>query len=316
MLDLRQLTALQAVARSGSLAAAARSLHHSQPTVAHHLDALESHLGARLVDRTPRGTQLTDLGLLFLDHAEAVLDRLGSAEQEVRALARHGVATLRVGTFPTAGAHVLPRALAAVQQGTGVRVELLEAEPPTLLARLASRELHCALIYDDPTHPVHLVEDQLVAVTLFEDPFLLVLPAEHPAAASARVDLAGLTDAGWILSRDVNEPGDQALRAQCAARGFTPRSVLRTDDYDVMFGFVAAGVGLALVPRMALVPREGIVVRPLADVDLARSVRFVTHREGAPPAVGPLLSALRREVRGRRSAAAVSHGAAPAGALS
>jgi hypothetical protein len=83
-----------------------------------------------------------------------------------------------------------------------------------------------------------------------------------------------------------------------------------------MFGFVAAGVGLALVPRMALVPREGIVVRPLADVDLARSVRFVTHRDGAPPAVGPLLSALRREVRGRRSAAAVSHAVAPAGALS
>jgi DNA-binding transcriptional LysR family regulator len=76
--------------------------------------------------------------------------------------------------------------------------------------------------------------------------------------------------------------------------------VLRTDDYDVMFGFVAAGVGLALVPQMALVPREGIVVRPLADVTLARSVRFVANREQAPPAVAPLLAALRREVARRR----------------
>lgn len=300
MLDLRQLTVLQAVARHGSLAAAARSLHQSQPTVAHHLDSLESHLGAQLVERTPRGTHLTDLGLLFLDHAEAVLDRLASAEQEVRALARHGVATLRVGTFPTAGAHVLPHALASVQQRTGVRVELLEAEPPTLLARLASRELHCALIYDDPKHPVHLV-DELVVVTLFSDPFLLVLPSDHPQAARRSVRLEDLTDDGWILSRDINEPGDQALRAQCAARGFVPRAVLRTDDYDVMFGFVAAGVGIALVPRMALVPREGIVVRPLADVELARSVRFVTPREGAPPAVAPLVRALRQEVRSRLS---------------
>ena len=130
MLELRQLTVLQAIARAGSLAGAARVLHHSQPTVAHHLAALESHLGVDLVNRTTRGATLTDLGQLFLSHAEAVLDRLGSAEAEVKALARHGVATLRIGTFPTAGAHVLPRAVAALEVRTGVRVELHEAEPP------------------------------------------------------------------------------------------------------------------------------------------------------------------------------------------
>ena len=84
MLDLRQLTVLRAVAREGSLAAAARSLHYSQPTVTHHLSALESHLGVQLVQRTPRGATVTDLGELFLQHAEGVLDRLASAEAEVR----------------------------------------------------------------------------------------------------------------------------------------------------------------------------------------------------------------------------------------
>lgn len=297
MLDLRQLNVLQAVARQGSLAGAARSLHLSQPTVTHHLAALESHLGTPLVERGPRGTSLTDLGSVFLDHVDAVLERLASAEQEVRALATHGVATLRVGTFPTAGAHVLPRALATTQERTGVRVELLEAEPPTLLARLAARELHCALIYDDPTHPVHLV-DELLVVPLFEDPFLLVLPKNHPKAKARQISLRSLRDDGWILSRDINEPGDQALSSHCAAQGFVPRPVLRTDDYDVMFGFVAAGVGIALVPQMALVPRDDIVVRPLSDAPLARSVRFVTHRD-APPAIAPLLQALRREARHR-----------------
>src|SRR3954469_24498692 len=150
VLELRQLTVLEAIARAGSMAGAARALHYSQPTVAHHLAALESHLGVELVSRTTRGANLTDLGQLFLEHADAVLDRLRSAEAEVKALARHGVATLRIGTFPTAGAHVLPRAVAALQVRTDVRVELHEAEPPELVERLLARELDCAWIYDDP----------------------------------------------------------------------------------------------------------------------------------------------------------------------
>lgn len=292
MLELRQLTVLRAVAREGSLAGAARSLHHSQPTVAHHLAALESHLGVALVSRSTRGAALTDLGELFLEHAEAVLDRLASAEAEVRALARHGVATLRIGTFPTAGAHVLPRAVAALQVRTAVQVELYEAEPPELLERLHARQLHCALIYDDPDAPVHSL-DELEEVTLFDDPFRVVLPASHSLAERRAVPIGELAEAGWIMSRDPDEPGDAALRAACSAEGFSPRPVLRTDDYDVMFGFVAAGVGVALVPQMALVERDGVVVRPLAGAQLRRSVRFVWFGSSSPPAAAVLLAALR-----------------------
>ncbi|MFL6182316.1 MAG: LysR family transcriptional regulator [Actinomycetes bacterium] len=292
MLELRQLTVLEAIARAGSMAGAARALHYSQPTVAHHLAALESHLGVELVSRSTRGANLTDLGQLFLEHADAVLDRLRSAEAEVKALARHGVATLRIGTFPTAGAHVLPRAVAALQVRTDVRVELHEAEPPELVERLLARELHCALIYDDPESPVH-VQEEISRVSLFDDPFRLVLPASHPLAERRSVGLSDLVEDGWMMSRDPDEPGDAALRAACAAEGFAPRPVLRTDDYDVMFGFVAAGVGVALVPQMALVERDGVVVRPLAHLNLRRSVRFVSLRADAPPAVRVLLSALR-----------------------
>ena len=292
MLELRQLTVLQAIARAGSLAGAARALHHSQPTVAHHLAALESHLGVELVSRTTRGATLTDLGQLFLGHAEAVLDRLGSAEAEVKALARHGVATLRIGTFPTAGAHVLPRAVAALEVRTGVRVELHEAEPPELIDRLLAHELHCALIYDDPDNPVHVLEGVEVTA-LFDDPFRVVLPASHRLAGRQRVAIADLADDGWMMSRDPEEPGDAALRAACAAEGFVPRPVLRTDDYDVMFGFVAAGVGVALVPQMALVERDGVVVRPLAGAQLRRSIRFAWFGEASPPAVAHLHAALR-----------------------
>ena len=296
MLELRQLTVLEAIARAGSMAGAARSLHYSQPTVAHHLAALESHLGVELVSRTTRGATITDLGQLFLGHAEAVLDRLRSAEAEVTALARHGVATLRIGTFPTAGAHVLPRAVAALEVRTGVRVELHEAESPELIDGLLARELHCALIYDDPENPAHLV-DELRTVSLFDDPFRVVVPASHRLAGRRSIVLRDLVDDGWMMSRDPDEPGDAALRAACAAEGFVPRPVLRTDDYDVMFGFVAAGVGVALVPQMALVEREGVVVRPLGGLNLRRSIRFVSLKHEAPPAVSALLAALKAGTR-------------------
>jgi len=299
VLELRQLTVLEAIARAGSMAGAARALHYSQPTVAHHLAALESHLGVALVSRTTRGATITDLGELFLGHAESVLDRLRSAEAEVKALARHGVATLRIGTFPTAGAHVLPRAVAALEVRTGVRVELHEAEPPDLIDRLLARELHCALIYDDPESPAHVL-DELRIVSLFDDQFRVVVPASHPLAGRRAIALRDLADDGWMMSRDPDEPGDAALRAACAAEGFAPRPVLRTDDYDVMFGFVAAGVGVALVPQMALVEREGVVARPLAELNLRRSIRFVTLRGEAPPAADALLAALRAGASRRR----------------
>jgi len=300
VLELRQLTVLRAVARTGSLAGAGRKLHFSQPTISHHLDALESHVGARLVDRGHRGTTLTDLGQLFLEHVEVAVDRLDLAVAEVNGLARHGVVTLRIGTFPTAGAWILPRAVATTQRETGVRVELVEAEPPILLQRLASHELHVALVYFAPNASPGLPEG-LRAARLFDDPFLVVLPEAHPAAALDPVPLGVLADDGWIMSRQVDEPSDLALIDAAEAVGFLPRPVLRTDDYDVMFGFVAAGIGVALAPEMALVPRDGVVVRRLGGPQVSRSVQFVTVDRGVPPAAGVLRAALDAEAAARAS---------------
>lgn len=291
MLDLRQLAALQAIARTGSLAAAARDLYVSQPTVTHHLDALERTLGARLVERGPRGTTLTDIGRVLLSHVEAVLDRLASAEAEVRALAAQGVATLRVGTFPSAGATLLPRALGATQHRTGVRFELREAETPELLDALEEGSLHAALVYSDLLAGLD-VPAGWTRTRLMEDPFVLALPAGHPLARAARVRLGELAEEGWILARDPDDPVDRALLGAAARQGFTPRPVLRTDDFQVSFGFVAAGLGIALVPGLALDRPQGVVVRAIEDVRLARGIDLV-RREAAPPAVMTLEAELR-----------------------
>lgn len=281
MLDLRQLAVLRAIDRTGSLAGAARDLYLSQPTIAHHLDALERSLGATLVERGPRGTTLTDIGQVLLGHAEAVLERLASAENEVRALAALGVATLRIGTFPSAGATLLPTALAQVQHATGVRVELREAETPELLDAMAAGELHAALVYSDVDEPLTPPEGWQIT-TLMNDPFLLAMPADHRLAHHSAIRLADLADEGWILARQPDDPADLALLVAAAHQGFSPRVVLRTDDFQVAFGFVAAGLGIALVPQLSSEPREGVVVRPIDGAELSRNIDFARPIKAVP----------------------------------
>jgi DNA-binding transcriptional LysR family regulator len=182
-----------------------------------------------------------------------------------------------------------------VQRRTGVRVELLEAEAPELVTALKSRALHAALVYREPAQHLDLGADY-DRTHLLDDPFLVVLPADHRCAGLERVPIADLADDAWVMSHQHDEPSDRALLGAAAAAGFTPRAALRTDDYDVAFGFVAAGVAVALVPRLALVDRPGVVVRALDGPRMVRSVELARPVEGTPPVVDVLLAALRRAV--------------------
>ncbi|MFB7665371.1 LysR substrate-binding domain-containing protein [Kitasatospora sp. NPDC056138] len=300
MLELRHFQVLRAVAREGSLAAAARALRYTQPTVTYHLATLESHFGAPLFHRGPRGTTLTEVGEALLPHAEAVLERVGLAQREVRGLVRRGSATLRVGTFPTAGALLLPPAVRRLHQ-RGVHVTLREGELPTLLAGLRSRELHLALVFSQPGDRLDLEED-FVVHPLLEDPLLLVLPADHPQAGLDRVPLAALREDGWIMGTTDWDPCDRLLVWACAQEGFEPVHVMRTDDYGVLQGFVAAGIGVALVPRLGLgSPREDLAVRPVHGPALARQIGVAMLRSTTAGSTEQLLAELRVEAGRIRS---------------
>ncbi|GAA2272814.1 LysR family transcriptional regulator [Nonomuraea roseoviolacea subsp. roseoviolacea] len=292
MFDIRQFEVLRAIAVTGSLAGAARRLHYGQPTISYHLGALEAHLGARLVERRPSGAVLTDVGMLVLEHAGFVLDRLEAVEADVEARLSHGVSTLRVGAFGTAASRLLPGALRRATAGTDVRIELTEAEPLDLVALTRARSLHGAVIYDIGGEARYGADLHVEA--LFDDPYRLLLPARHPRAAVAGpVDLATLAADGWIISRGSYDPSDQTLFATCQALGFRPRVVLRSDDYGVIHGFVGAGGAVALVPELALQPGYDTVARvPVQDVG-ARSVRFVRPAGPPPPVVERLGAELR-----------------------
>ncbi|MDI3405098.1 LysR family transcriptional regulator [Streptomyces cavernicola] len=294
MLELRQLHALRAIAREGSLAAAARSLHYSQPTITHHLSVLEAHFDAELVRRGPRGAVLTELGTALLPHAEAVLERLQSAEREVRDLAERGTHTLHIGTFPTAGALLLPPAVKSLRTG-GVNVSLTEGELPVLLKGLRARELDAALVFSQPGDRLDL-DDDFDVHPLLHDPLLLTLPLDHPCAQQDLVPLDALRDEDWIGAADPGDPCDRLLSWACAKADFEPVHTLRTDDYAMVQGFVAAGAGVAVVPRLALgTPRDDIAVRPLEGAPLAREISVAVLRSTAAPSIRDLVAALTRQ---------------------
>ncbi len=296
MLELRQLQVLKAIAREGSLAAAARALHYTQPTITHHLAALEAHFGQQLVQRGPRGAELNELGSALLPHVEAALERLRLAEQEIRDLAEQGARAVHIGTFPTAGALLLPPAVKALLQA-GVRVSLTEGELPTLLKELKARQLHAALVFSEPGEHLDL-DEEFEQHTLLHDPLQLVLPKQHRFAALDHVPVQELKDEDWIGAADPGDPCDRALSRACAKYGFQPVYTLRTDDYAVVQGFVAAGAGIALVPRLALsTPNSGVVLRQLADLPLAREVSVAALRTSAAPSIPTLVEQLRRQAQ-------------------
>ncbi|ADB50717.1 LysR family transcriptional regulator [Conexibacter woesei] len=305
MLDLRQLRVLIAIARHGSLTAAARALHYSQATVSHHLAALECEVGTRLVDRGRSGATLNDRGRTLVLRAEEIVERLELAREEVRQLAGLEAGLLRVGTFSTAGARLLPRAIARFRDAhPGVQVVLVEDEPAATVRALLAGELEMAIVYSlpggagvpgDAAGPGDAgdVASPLRLTHLLDDPMRLALPSAHLLASQERPQLADLARDGWITGLHGGAPCTELLNRACSLAGFSPRVVLRSDDYEVIRGFVAAGVGVALIPALGLTASgEAVAVRALAGEPLHRRVECALPRHGASATALELLATL------------------------
>ena len=272
MLDVRRLRVLKEVAERGSFSAAAESLAYTQSAVSQQIAALERESGTTLVDRGPRGIRLTDAGRALVQHAEDILCRLGAAEAELEAIAGLRGGRVRLSAFPTAGATIVPLAVKTfMSRHPGVEMQLFEREPEDGVAMLKSGELDIALsIGYEGAGTVHNPTDGVEEIDLLEDPTYLAMPADHRYARKARTRLSDFSEESWIHSACKGTCGAVALRALHNA-GFEPTIVFETDDYNVAQGLVAAGMGVTLLPEMALRNlREDIVVRPLGTQ--------VTHR--------------------------------------
>src|SRR5215207_6417621 len=281
MFDVKQLRVLRAVAERGSFSAAAEALSYTQPAISQQIAALEKRADTTLVERTSRGVRLTDAGRALVEHAEVVLARLSAAEAELEAIAGVRGGRVRVAAFSTVGASLLPPAMALFNQRyPEVELTFVEKEPESAIHMLRAAELEVALVFE--FHGLSQPEiDRLYGGIelhyLVDDPMYLALPHGHPIARKPRVRMEDLVDETWIQEGDPRDPCSRIHQAACAAAGFEPKIGFQSGDYNVVQGLVAAGVGISLLPSLALTNvRDDIVIRSLGSRAPRRRIAAAT----------------------------------------
>ncbi len=282
MLDVTRLRVIDAVARHGSVTAAARELHYSQPSVTHHLGRLEAETGAQLLQRVGRGIRLTAAGQLLADRAAEIIGRIDAADAELAAHVGLSAGRVRLAGFSSAVGSLVPRAVQALaSRHPGLHISLTDTHPPEALELLRTGRIDVAIIfrYDE-------TEAEPTGVRLhhlLDDPLYLL--STRPGQR-----LATLRDATWIAGC---ERCRSHLLSLCAQEGYEPRIGYTSDDMVVMQALVAAGLGVTTIPGLALrVHRtDGIVASELPGSH--RHVYAATYGEPPdPPAIAAVLAAL------------------------
>jgi DNA-binding transcriptional LysR family regulator len=274
VLDVRRLRVLREVARHGSLAAAADVLSYTPSAVSQQIAALEREAGAVLLERRARGVVLTEAGHTLVEHAEQILAQLDAAAVALQELAELKRGRLRMASFATAGATVLPRAVDLFRaRHPEVELTVWSASPAQSLAWLREARLDLALTVDLPESPA-----EGVAVThLFDDSFRLGIRRDHPLAAKPDIRLEDLERETWIDVPDTLS-GGKALRIACRAAGFEPKVSFESDDYTAIRELVGAGAGLALLPELALYPpHDGVLLQDLGPGGPKRAIQAATR---------------------------------------
>lgn len=269
------------MATTGSFSAAARALGCTQPAVSQQMKALETSAGTPLLIRTGREMRLTQAGEALVRHATGILAGLTAAEEEVAAIAGLRAGRVRLVSFPSGSSTLVPTALAALRAAhPGTRVSLVDAEPPRSVEMLREGDCDVALAFrygdrggaagapagtGDPAGP-DAEWDDLVVRPLLSDRLVGLVPEGHRLAGAGTVAIGDLADDPWIA-------GCPRCRRQlvdvCESAGFTPRIDFATDDYPAVAGLVGAGLGVAVLPELAL---ESVRARGAVTVALAPRV--------------------------------------------
>jgi DNA-binding transcriptional LysR family regulator len=283
-IEMRHLRALVAVARTSSFSRAARDLGYAQSAISQQIAALERIVGMQLVDRPggPRPVALTDAGRLLVHHAERMLARLGVARGDLRALAAGDAGTLRIGTFQSVGAQILPEALRRLRtDAPGLQLRLLEDhDERVLIDAVLAGDLDLAFAL------VGALDPRLEAVEIVRDPWVLLAPRDSALAAAEPVPLErlhGLPAITWHLRSQLTE-----VDATLAARGIVMDVVFRTDDNLALQHYVGAGLGHAVAGQLIVEPGSSpwtpLVLR-LEEGIPPRRIGIVWARQRQRPAV-------------------------------
>ncbi|MEU6680132.1 LysR family transcriptional regulator [Streptomyces sp. NPDC046925] len=296
MLNVRRLLLLAEVAERGSLTAAAEALSMTTSAASQQMSLFEREAGQPLIERLPRGVRTTAAGAALAERGRAVRRELQAAEADLEAFGHLDRGVVALGSFPTASASLLPLALTRFRRAhPQVRTVVRAGVLAQLREMLHIGEVELSLLWEYDWNRVD--DGQLALTPLLEDPTVLVVPTSSPLVASDHVRLSDLADQEWII-RAENHPVADVLRRSCRQAGFEPRIAYASHDYQEAQAMVAAGLGLALAPRLALTNRRSDV-RLLSlsqdqPSDAALPVRRILLATPAQRAATPAAQAMAR----------------------
>src|SRR4051794_1921489 len=296
MLDVRRIRVLQEVVTRGSFSAAAEALHLSQSAVSQQIATLEREVGVPLLQRTSEGPKLTAAGEALMVHGDAVMCRLEEAERELAQIAGLEGGRLRLASFPTASATLMTSALSHFRQRfPKVELHFTEDEPEDSFPGLKRGDFDLAVVFDYPDFPLDFARD-VEAEMIYEEPMRVALPPGHPRAGAKSVRIADLAEDDWLCGDLPSSCRDQVIEL-CREAGFEPRISFRSEDYEVIKGFVASGLGVTILPELAG-GHPGIELRAVRGQKPVRRVWAVTREsEARSPAAEQMLGILREVCR-------------------
>jgi len=296
MLDLRRLQVLVAVVDTGSVTAAATRLGYTPSSVSQQLSVLERETGVPLFEKHGRGIRPTEAGVLLAEHAAGVLRAVSDAEDAMTDLREGRSGRVRVMSFTSAGDTLLPTAVARLRRTRpGLHVATTVGETEQAYEMLRANQIELAVVLEpfalgDEPH------DDLLRVHLLDDPYRAMLPEGHPLAESDTVELTDLAHEDWVAAMGGNGFCRDDTIDLCRRAGFTPRFVAHAVEFPAAQAYVAAGIGVGLVPVLALgTVHRGVSIRRLRREPEPRHVWVVTRPAIATtPTVLETVDALRR----------------------
>jgi DNA-binding transcriptional LysR family regulator len=293
MVDLRRLRTLRELADRSTIAATADALHLTPSAVSQQLATLEREVGQPLLEPNGRGVRLTPAAQAILAHADALFSEVERMDATLAALAAGAAGEVRVGSFSTGiRGLVVPAVRRLQEQVPGLRVTIRDVEAPEVFDALALGDLDVGISMEHGGAPGR-DDERFTRFDLLRDVLDIALPDDHPLAGG-EIELADFAREPWVAPPE-GWSCDDVIRVACSTAGFTPSVAHRSGDWTAIMTMVAAGLGVAVVPRLAQdAPPPGVTIRPLAGEPAARHL-FVACRRGAEehPAVGAVIDALR-----------------------
>jgi LysR family transcriptional regulator, hydrogen peroxide-inducible genes activator len=265
-MELHQLKYVCAIAATGSFSRAAEQCHVAQPSLSQQISKLEDELGTRLFDRLGRSVRLTDAGRTFLPHARTVLHQTEMARSEVDGRRRDARGTVIVGVIPTIAPYYLPERIAAfTRRFPESTLRIVEETTPVLVESLRSLAIDIAIL------SLPLRRREFEVVPLLTERLYAALPPDHRRAGAASISLSELRDERFVLLRDSHCFREIALAA-CHRARLDPRIAFESGQFSSLLGMVAAGVGVSLVPEMAVDRRAACKYVRISDAKAVRTI--------------------------------------------